>query len=238
MCGKLEKKILTAVKIINYLLLFLEGIITFISPCLLPMLPIYISYFAGSSGSKRGAFKNSLAFVAGFTTVFILLGAFATTLGGFLVRHKTVLNIISGGLIIVFGMAMLLKVDFNKIFKTNFNIKLDYLNMNLFTSYIFGVVFSISWTPCVGVFLTSALAVAATQKTMLKGILMLFSYSMGLGIPFVASAVLLDKLQTAFNFIKRNYKAFNAFSGIFLVLMGLFIATGYFDNLLGFLSNL
>lgn len=227
-----------AVRIINYLLLFLEGIITFISPCLLPMLPIYISYFAGSSGSKKGALKNALAFVAGFTTVFILLGAFATTIGSFLVRHKAVLNMVSGGVIILFGLGMLLKVDFNKIFKINLNVKFNFGGMNLITSYIFGLVFSISWTPCVGVFLTSALAVAATQKTMIKGMLMLFSYSMGLGIPFVVSAVLFDKLQNTFNFVKRNYKVFNAVSGVFLVLVGIFIASGYFDNLLGILSNI
>lgn len=219
----------------QYFISFLEGIITFISPCLLPMLPIYVSYFAG--GGERSTKKtlvNALGFVIGFTIVFTVLGALAGTVGSLLIRYETAVNIVSGLIVIIFGLNFLgvLNLHFFHGIKRN----VDTENMGFFSAALFGIVFSISWTPCVGAFLGSALMLASTQAHMVKGILMLFSYSLGLGIPFIVSAVLIDKLKGAFNFIKSNYEIINKISGAFLILVGLSMATGLLGRLLNLLS--
>ena len=109
-------------------------------------------------------------------------------------------------------------------------------NLNFFTCLLFGIIFSIGWTPCVGAFLGSALMLASQQGQVLTGMLMLLAYSLGLGIPFILSAVLIQKLKSTFDFIKRNYKVINSISGIFLVLVGIMMATGTLGRLLVVLS--
>ncbi|MEZ4357920.1 MAG: cytochrome c biogenesis CcdA family protein [Eubacteriales bacterium] len=220
----------------TYLLTFLEGIITFVSPCLLPMLPIYISFFAGQKPEKRRTILNALGFVIGFTIVFVALGAFAGTLGSFLQKYINIVNIVSGIIIIIFGLNFIEAI------------KLPFLNVNrqinskvkasgFFSALLFGIIFSIGWTPCVGAFLGSALMLAASSTESLKGILMLLVYSLGLGIPFVASAVLIDKLKSTFDFIKRHYRIINLISGGLLIVVGILMATGlmgYFLSILTF----
>jgi len=209
----------------QYLLLFLEGIITFISPCLLPMLPVYVSFFAAGESDKRRALVNSLGFVSGFTVVFVVLGAFAGTLGRLLNQYITAVNIITGLIVIILGINFtgLIKIGFlNRTGNRAANAK----DLTFFSSLLFGIVFSVGWTPCVGAFLSSALMMAANQGGILNGILMLLVYSLGLGVPFIASAVLIDRLKGAFNFIKRNYKAINIISGVLLIIVGILMATG------------
>lgn len=151
----------------QYIISFLEGIITFISPCLLPMLPIYISYFSG--GGQRATartLKGALGFVAGFTIVFVLLGALAGTLGGFLQQYKTAVNIVSGVIVIIFGL------NYLGIFRLNLfkgiNHKMNTDNMGFLSTLLFGMIFSIGWTPCVGAFLGSALMLASQQAHMVE----------------------------------------------------------------------
>lgn len=219
----------------QYFISFLEGIITFISPCLLPMLPIYVSYFAG--GGERSTKKTvvgALGFVTGFTIVFTALGALAGTIGSLLIKYQTVVNIVSGLIVIIFGLNFLGVLNFNFFHGIRKNV--DTENMGFFSAALFGMIFSIGWTPCVGAFLGSALMLASTQAHMVKGVMMLLSYSLGLGIPFIVSAVLIDKLKGAFNFIKSNYEIINKISGAFLILVGLSMATGLLDRLLSLLS--
>ena len=214
---------------------FLEGIITFISPCLLPMLPIYISYFAGG-GERTTArtLKSALGFVAGFTVVFVALGALAGTIGSFLRQYQTMVNLVSGAIVIFFGL------NFLGVFKLNLfkgsSRSVDTQNMNFFSAMLFGMVFSVGWTTCVGAFLGSALMLASQQGHVLEGMLMLLCYSLGLGIPFLASAVLIDKLKSAFNWIKAHYDLENKISGGALVLVGILMATGTLGRLLFALS--
>lgn len=225
----------------QYFILFLEGIITFISPCLLPMLPIYVSYFAANDAKsikqeKSKALINALGFVAGFTLVFILLGAFAGTVGKLLRDYSTIFNIATGLIVIIFGLNFLgvLKIGFlNQTHNGNAKTK----NLGFFSAMLFGIVFSIGWTPCVGAFLASALLLASQQGSVVQGILMLLTFSLGLGIPFVVSAVLIDKLKATFDFIKKNYKIINMISGGLLVVIGILMMTGtmgYFLSLLTF----
>jgi len=222
----------------DYLISFLEGIITFISPCLLPMLPIYISYFSGdnSTGKKKIGVTNAIGFVLGFTFVFMLLGAFAGSVGSFLREYKTAVNIVSGAIVILFGLNFMevIRVPF---INTTRQLKMKAFKVGFLSSVLFGIIFSIGWTPCVGAFLGSALMLAASSGESLKGIFMLFSFSLGLGIPFIASAILIDQLKSTFDFIKKNYRVINLISGGLLVLFGLLMATGlmgYFLSLLTF----
>ena len=220
----------------QYIIAFLEGIITFISPCLLPMLPIYISYFAGGGERTTGrTLKNSLGFVLGFTAVFVAMGALAGTVGSFLRQYKTAVDIVSGLIVIFFGLHFLgvLKLNLFRGSQNTANTK----DMGFFSAIVFGVVFSVGWTPCVGAFLGSALALASQQAHIVEGMLMLLAYSLGLGIPFVLSAVLIDHLKSAFNWIKRNYGIINKVSGSLLILIGILMATGTLGRLLALLGG-
>lgn len=224
----------------DYLILFMEGIITFISPCILPMLPIYISYFMGRTNDEVGSKKviiNALGFVIGFSIIFTVLGGAAGTLGVFISSNIKYFNIIGGLLLIAFGINYTDVLNINLFKKTvKLRYKSDLNNLNLMSSVIFGMVFSIGWTPCVGTFLGSALMIAANSQNPLSGVGMLLTYSMGLGIPFILSALLIDSLKNTFNFIKRNYKAINMVSGILLIAIGIMMITGYLNLLLSLLT--
>ena len=218
----------------QYLISFLEGIITFISPCLLPMLPIYISYFAG--GGQRTTKKTLLGatgFVLGFTVVFVAMGALAGTLGSFLTKYQTWVNLISGLIVILFGL------NFMGILKLNLfrgGAQLQKAPNGFFSSLLFGVIFSVGWTPCVGAFLGSALLLASQQGHVLEGMLMLFVYSLGLGIPFLISALLIDKLKSAFQWIKSHYDLVNKICGGLLIFVGILMASGMLGRLLTWIS--
>lgn len=223
---------------VQYLLLFLEGVITFISPCLLPMLPIYISYFAGQGADdkKIRTLTNALGFVLGFTLVFVTLGAFAGTVGSFLRDYNQVINLATGFIVVLFGLNFMgiIRIPFLNI---NRQVNMKVVNLGFLSSLLFGVIFSIGWTPCVGAFLGSALMLAASEGESLKGVLMLLCFSLGLGIPFVASALLIERLKSTLDFIKKNYRIINLISGGLLVLVGVLMATGmmgYFLTLLTF----
>lgn len=220
----------------QYAISFLEGIITFISPCLLPMLPIYISYFAG--GQKIRSPRKTLAcasgFVLGFTVVFTAMGALAGTLGGFLTAHQTAVNLLSGLLVVFFGLHFLGVFRFTLFRGSSRAMNTD--SLGFFSSVVFGVIFSLGWTPCVGAFLGSALMLASQQGHALTGTLMLLCYSLGLGVPFLLSAVLIDQLKGAFDFIKQNYLIINRICGGFLILVGILMATGSLGRLLNLLS--
>lgn len=219
----------------QYFISFLEGIITFISPCLLPMLPIYLSYFAG--GGERtaaGTVKNALGFVVGFTLIFIAMGALAATLGGFLDRYRAAVNLVTGLIVIFFGLNFL-GVFQVRLFRGSVRSK-RIGNSGFFSSMLFGIIFSLGWTPCIGTFLGSALLLASQQEHAAAGIVMLLLYSLGLGVPFLISAVLIDRLKIAFAFIKRHYAVVNTVCGCFLILVGVLMMTGILGSFLTALS--
>ena len=219
----------------QYLISFLEGIITFISPCLLPMLPIYISYFAG--GGERTVRKTLLGasgFVLGFTAVFVAMGALAGTVGSFLMKYQRAVDILSGAVVILFGLNYLGLLRLNLFRGVGHRVKAG--QMGFFSAVVFGVIFSVGWTPCVGAFLGSALMLASQQGSAAQGIGMLLCYSLGLGLPFMISAVLIDQLKGALNWIKRHYTLINRISGGALVIVGIAMATGLLGRLLALLS--
>ncbi len=218
----------------QYFITFLEGIVTFLSPCLLPMLPIYISYFAG--GKERSTGKTLLSafgFVLGFTLMFVAMGALAGTVGSFLHQHQTAVNIVSGLIVIFFGL------NFLGVFRLNLfhgGSRVQKRDMGFFSALVFGIVFSVGWTPCVGAFLGSALMQASQQGNTLTGMGMLLCYSLGLGVPFLLSAVLIDRLKSAFDWVKKHYGIINIISGSLLILVGILMATGILGRFLNLLS--
>lgn len=207
----------------DYVFTFLEGIASFISPCILPMLPVYISYFLGEDNKKTSkAVINSIGFVLGFTIIFLFLSIFASKFGGIISGNIKYFKILFGIIIILLGLNYmeLIKIKFlNKIKSANKKSK----DLNFIKSIIFGMLFSISWTPCIGTFLSSALLLIARNQDMVKGIVLMLLYSIGLGIPFIVSAALLEKLKEVFDFIKKHYDIVKKISGAILIIMGLYM---------------
>ncbi|WP_455720599.1 cytochrome c biogenesis CcdA family protein [Agathobacter sp.] len=219
----------------EYLLLFLEGLVTFISPCILPMIPVYISFFSGGGtgeSEKKGSVAwNVAGFILGFTIVFTLIGALAGTFGALIKTHQIVVNIMCGAVIAVFGL------NYMGVFKLRFlakSYKIDYeiKTVRFVSSVLFGMIFSIGWTPCVGTFLGSALMIAVSSKEAAKGIIMLLIYSLGLGIPFMLCAFFIDSLKGAFSFLKKHYDLINKISGGILVVTGILMMTGMFYRII------
>lgn len=221
----------------QYVISFLEGIISFISPCLLPMLPIYVSYFAAGKEDDSGktTLKNAIGFVLGFTLAFVSLGLFFAVLGSFLLNYTVIINIVLGGLVVLFGLSFMGVIK--PIFNMHSSSRANTENLSFLKALTFGMIFSISWTPCVGAFLGSALAMASVSGSALQGTLMLLCFSAGLGIPFILSALLIDKLKTAFDFIKRNYKTINFVCGLFLVIIGVLMMTGQLGRFLSLFNS-
>ena len=221
----------------QYFISFLEGIITFISPCLLPMLPIYISFFVGEQGSSKSkpAWINASFFVAGFSVVFILLGSFAGTIGRLFVTHQTLINVITGSIVILFGAHFMGLFQIPLLNRTK---KLDVQlhSTSTLSSFLFGMIFSIGWTPCVGAFLGSALMLAAQQGSSIQGMILLLIYSLGLGIPFILSAVLIEQLASTFQWIKAHYHIITKIAGFILVIVGVFMISGLFQKLMALLT--
>ncbi|MBO5397589.1 MAG: cytochrome c biogenesis protein CcdA [Clostridia bacterium] len=207
----------------EYVFTFLEGIASFISPCLLPMLPIYISYFMGEEEeNNKKAIINSIGFVLGFTIVFLILSIFASTFGILISKYLKYIKIVFGIIIILLGLNYMELLQF-KFLNRNKGVKFNTKNLNFFKAMLFGILFSISWTPCIGSFLGSALLIVAKGQNLIKGIILMLLYSIGLGIPFVISVVLMEKLKNIFSVIKNNYKIIKKVSGIILIFMGLYV---------------
>ncbi len=217
----------------DYIMTFLEGIITFISPCVLPMIPIYISYFMGQNNedekTNKNAIINSIGFVLGFTCVFVILGIISASFGNIIREYIKYINIVLGLAVIIVGLNFLgtISIPFLNNSK-GINIKIK--KFNFLTSYVFGMIFGVSWSPCVGAFLGTALSLVVLKGNILKGMLLMAIYCVGLGVPFVISTLLLDKLKTTFGYIKSHYNIINKICGIFLCVIGILMVTGLLNK--------
>jgi len=217
--------------ILSLSLAFFAGLISFVSPCVLPLIPGYVSFICGTTfneldlKSKNFILKKSLSFSFGFSLVFISLGATATFIGSFLLYNSQILSVISGFVIIFFSFYLLefIKINFlNKNF-SNYNIK---FSNNLLFPFIVGAGFGFGWTPCIGPILGSILAYASMENSISKGVLLLSFYSMGLAIPFVISSLVIKKF---FLFTKKNKSYLNKIkkiSGFILLVTGILIVIG------------
>lgn len=214
----------------SYVLAFLEGIISFISPCILPMLPLYIGYLAGGVSPEEGNNKllgNSLSFILGFTLVFVALGAAASSLGMFLQKQLPILNRIGGIIVILLGLNYIGVVAIPFINRERRMEMKQTQAMGPLRSILFGMVFALGWTPCVGPFLGSALMMAANTAHVFQGIVTLICYALGIALPFFLVAILFGSLQGTFTFIKKHYKIITMIGGILLLAMGIALVAGF-----------
>lgn len=206
------------------LMCFIEGVLSFISPCILPLIPLYISYLGGKKEEGEShLIRNCIGFIFGFTIIFVALGVAASGIGSILNQYKETLKIIGAVIVILMGINFIFPFRFlQKEKKVEKKIKV----VSIFHSVLFGMIFAIGWTPCVGPLLASALVKAGSSKTLWEGIVMLLLFSLGLGIPFFITTILYDKLTNAFQFLRKNLGKIKLVSGILLVVFGILMITG------------
>jgi cytochrome c-type biogenesis protein len=224
---------------------FVAGVASFVSPCVLPLVPGYISFISGVSldrlrqgqteATRRNVILTSLIFIAGFSTIFILLGASATYAGRFLLQNKILFNRIAGILIIIFGLhvAGLFQIKFLN-YEKRFN--MDRKPVGILSSFVVGLAFAAGWTPCIGPILATILIVASNQHSSGQGILLLSSYSLGLAIPFFLTAIALNSFFNFFSWLKRHYRAIEYASGGLLVGLGVMVMTNQFTRLASYFN--
>ncbi len=230
---------------IDILTALIFGLLSFISPCVLPIIPGYISFISGFSleemknenaSAKRALLVNSLVFILGFTIVFVLMGAAATSIGKILNENLQLISKIAGAVIIVFGFHMI------GIFKIGFlnyekRFHLQEKKLGVFGSFAVGAAFAFGWTPCIGPVLAGILAIASQQETVYQGILLLFVYSLGLGIPFFLTALSINKFFNLFNRIKKHFHTIEIVGGVMLIAVGLLMMTNYLTIIASYLSR-
>ncbi len=227
---------------LNILTAFLAGLVSFVSPCVLPLVPSYLSFLTGTSledlksettsAAKGRVIAHALAFVAGFTLVFIAIGLSASAIGGIFTNNKRVVEILGGIVIIVLGLQMLgvLKIPALMMDK---RVHLQPRKQSLWVSFLVGLGFAAGWSPCIGPIL-SAIILLASQEKLPQATFLLFCYSMGLAIPFLITAAAITQSLGALNRIKRYLPVIEATSGAILVVTGLIVATDQFTRVTGF----
>lgn len=226
---------------------FLAGVVSFLSPCVLPLIPGYISMLSGESievlkADAAGAlvgriFANSVAFVLGFTVVFVALGASATAVGQFLLAQRTIFNIVAGVIIIIFGLHLtgLVKIPF--LYRDK-RMDAGVPKRGLGGSFLLGFAFAFGWTPCIGPILTGILAVAATRHTVFQGMFLLAIYSAGLAIPFLLTGLGLSQFLKFYGRFRKHLQAVEVASGVLLIGIGLLMAFNKFTILSGYFTFL
>lgn len=230
---------------IGILAAFTAGVLSFLSPCVLPLIPGYLSFMTGLSASElsdenRAVSKvlvPSLLFVAGFSLVFVAFGASASVLGQILLGYREVVEKVAGIALVAFGVLMLGIVKVPWLYG---EARMDLGRTRKFgrwAAFVMGVAFAAGWTPCVGPILGSILALAGSSGSVTSGVLLLLAYSLGLGLPFVAVALLFGRLSKTLSWMNRNALAMNRFAGAVLIILGILIFTGQLGVLATWLTS-
>jgi cytochrome c-type biogenesis protein len=224
---------------IGILSAFIAGIVSFLSPCVLPLVPGYISYIAGRSAlasspeqfvvARFTTLGLSLCFVLGFTTVFVIFGASATVLGRLLLSYRFEMNIVGGGVIILFGLFMLGTIQPMWMMREA-RFHLDIPGGRAISAYVLGLAFAFGWTPCIGPILGAILTVSAASATVANGIVLLTVYSLGLGVPFLLAALFTDTLTARLKAIGRVGYILRTLAGVVMIAMGVAMMTGYLST--------
>jgi cytochrome c-type biogenesis protein len=234
---------------VTLLTAFGAGLLSFISPCVLPLIPGYLSYISGLSldemrgvpvsgggaavavarpaGVRRQVVLSSLAFIVGFSLVFVSLGAAASAIGQFLLERQTFFNRIAGAVIVIFGLHTMGVLRIEWLYQEK-RLHTSRKPAGFFGAGLVGVAFAFGWTPCIGPILAGILGLAGSQETVAKGVRMLAVYSLGLGVPFLATALMIDRFFSAMGRIRRHYHKIEVVSGVLLVAIGLLIFTNKF----------
>jgi cytochrome c-type biogenesis protein len=229
---------------VSWIIAFLAGVISFLSPCVLPLIPGYVSMVSklsfeeltggGTEGKTSKILVPSLLFVLGFSFVFVTLGASASFLGTFLHENKVLLLRISGVIIIIFGLFSMDLLKIPQLYRER-RLNMPGGNLGMMGIFLLGIAFGFGWTPCVGPILASILLYASTAEGAGKGAALLFVYSIGLGLPFILTGLALSKALTAFTWIKRNYGIYKIVVGCTLVIVGILMVTNnlFYLNIYG-----
>ena len=236
---------------VTLLAAFGAGLLSFISPCVLPLIPGYLSYVSGLSlddlragseaaaagapaavtsappGARRRVIVASLAFILGFSLVFVSLGASASAIGQFLMSRLTILNKIAGAIIILFGLHTMGVLRIEWLYQEK-RLQTNRRPAGFVGATLVGIAFAFGWTPCIGPILAGILAIAAAQDTIGDGVRLLSAYSLGLGVPFFATALAINRFFAAFAKIRRHYHTIEVVSGVLLVAIGVLIFTNRF----------
>lgn len=226
---------------ITFIGAFIAGLLSFLSPCVLPLIPSYITYITGfsfaelndahpSNKVRRQTIIHSLFFIAGFTFVFVLLGASATYIGSFIRDHVSIVRKFGGVLMIIFGMHITGLLPIHLLFGEK-RVNIHRKPVGYIGSFLVGLAFAAGWTPCIGPILASILIVASVEDTVLHGIALLVVYSMGLAIPFFLSSLAFNHFVSIFNRFKKSIRIFEIVTGIFLIIMGIIIFTDTMNKL-------
>ncbi len=226
---------MTSVSTLALLTSFAAGVVSFLSPCVLPLVPAYVSYVAGQSlktpasqsgsGARFAALRLSIFFVLGFSTVFVILGASATVLGKLFLSYRYEANIIAGACVIVFGLLMIGLIRWPWL-QRDFRLHHDLPGGRPIAAYMLGLAFAFGWTPCIGPVLGAILTTSAVSATVPQGIVLLSVYSLGLGIPFLAAAVFTDRLFGRLRTLGRTGRFLQIGAGGVVIGMGLAMITG------------
>lgn len=228
---------------------FVFGALSFASPCVLPLLPGYLSLMSGYSvadlqegnASLGRMLRVTLLFVSGFTLVFVAGGAAATSIGGFLARNQTITTLVSGWLIVGFGAIIVALALSNSSALSFLNrerrLEVRPSRLGAWAPPVMGMAFGFGWTPCLGPVLAAILTLAASQETVRQGMLLLFVYSMGLGIPFVASGLAMTKLFGSIALLRRHLRVINVVSGVLMIGFGFLFITGRISDISSWITN-
>ena len=211
---------------------FVAGVISFLSPCVLPLVPGYLSFAAGFSLNRGKVFLGSILFVLGFSTVFVSYGAIFGGLGNQLVAHEDVISKVLGALTIFLGFVFLGKFPFAPTFRPRMK-----TTGGLIGAPILGFLFGVGWTPCIGPTLGAVLNLAFDSGSVLRGAFLAIVYSLGLGLPFVLVAAGFGWASKTVGFVKKNIRAINLFGGALLVVLGLLLVTGLWQQVIDWIAE-
>ena len=236
---------------VTLLAAFGAGLLSFISPCVLPLIPGYLSYISGlsldemrgtatiataggvavavppSAAARRQVILSSLAFILGFSIVFVSLGAAASAIGRFVIQQQAIFSRIAGAIIIIFGLHTMGVLRIEWLYQEK-RVHTNRKPAGFIGAMLIGIAFAFGWTPCIGPILAGILAVAGTQETVGQGVRLLAVYSLGLGVPFLATALMINRFFTAMGKIRRHYHKIELVSGALLVVIGILIFTNKF----------
>jgi cytochrome c-type biogenesis protein len=221
---------------------FTAGLLSFLSPCVLPLIPSYLTFITGLSledvqKSRRSALIHSLLFVAGFTLIFLALGASATVLGRVLLTQRDWLNRIGGTIVIVFGLYMLGAFNITA-FSRERRLHIADKPVGYLGTLLVGLAFGAGWTPCIGPILGSILIFTSSSADLGRGLVLLLAYSLGLAIPFLLSAIAVERFLGVFGRMKRHMVWITRLSGILMIAVGILLITNYFTILASYLQGL
>jgi cytochrome c-type biogenesis protein len=233
---------------VTYIGAFFAGLLSFLSPCVLPLIPSYITYITGLSFAdlqaehpshiiRQKSIFHSLAFICGFTIVFVLLGASATYIGSFLHNNAGTIRKVGGVLLVVLGIHVTGLIPL-KFLLGEKRVSIKHKPAGYAGSLLVGIAFAAGWTPCIGPILAAILAVAATEESVYQGIMLLLLYSLGLGVPFFIAALAMHQFIVAFNRFKKYIRLFEIITGIFLMVIGVLIYSNWLSRLSGYAGNL